>query len=95
MELHFLIVVCCTIIIIVGIIATSCVRYYSSDNKRKLMTFEEKYNNIESLMRHKDSVYSSNLKTKEDECLRMADIIKTLTEKQQRYSVDANIKTDS
>lgn len=75
-------------------ICISCVMYYSSEIKRRLSTSEEKYRNLEELTRAKDSAHSEILRNKESECLRMADLIKSLTEKNTKNIIDANIHTE-
>ena len=80
-----------TLIVVVSIISFSCVKYYSSEAKRALVNATDKYTNLDTLMRFKDSEHERILRNKEAECLRMSDIIKSLMEKQSRLSVDANI----
>ena len=86
-------IACGMIYLSVITICISCVTYYSSEVKRRLSTTEEKYKNTEELMRTKDHAHSEILKNKEAECLRMTDIIKSLTEKQSKNIIDANIHT--
>lgn len=93
LNLIIAIIIAVTIIGIATIISLSCGKYYSSENKRKLITVEEQYRNLENLIRFKDTEYERVIRNKEAECLRMADIIRSLTEKQQKYTVDANIKS--
>jgi hypothetical protein len=87
-----LLIACLTIIVVVAVIAISVYRYSSSDAVRALLNANEKYNNLDTLTRQKDTVYNKTLEHKEEECKRMTDIIKSLMEKQGRYSVDASIQ---
>jgi SMC interacting uncharacterized protein involved in chromosome segregation len=81
-----------TLIAVVCVIAFSCMGFYTSDSKRALTNAEEKYTNLDNLMRQKDSEHERILKHMEEEGKRMADIIKSLMEKQSRLSVDADIR---
>jgi hypothetical protein len=83
--------VCATLVLIVAIIAVSCTLFSISEAKRALKNAEERSQNLEELVRYKDSEHDRMLKSKEEDGKRMADIIKSLMEKQQRYSVDALI----
>jgi uncharacterized membrane protein affecting hemolysin expression len=76
-------IICAALILITLIIATTCSSYYSSENKRKLTSLEETIN-------YKTSEFKKSLEIKEQECSRMTNIIKYLTEK--NLSIDANIK---
>lgn len=91
MSDHLLI--CITLIAVTAIITVATTWYYSSNSKRVLSTVQEKYSNLEDLMRLKDREHDRILKSKEDDCIRMADIIRSLMEKQSRFSVDASINS--
>lgn len=92
MSDHLLI--CITLIVITTIITGATTWFHSSESKRVLSTAEEKTRNLDDLMRLKDREHDRILKSKEDDCLRMANIIKSLMEKQQqKLSVDALINS--
>lgn len=86
-----IIIPCVTVVIIVSIIAGSCVTYYSSNAKRALVNSEEKLHNLKSLMEDKDKHYAKMVSNKDEELQRLTDVIKSLTEKNQNYSVNAKI----
>jgi hypothetical protein len=76
-----------------SIIAYSCVTYYSSESKRALVNSVEKYRNLERLTVEKDSEHVKLMKNKDDECTRLTEVIKSLSEKNQNYSVNAKINS--
>jgi len=84
-------VVCSMVVIVALSICISCVKYFTSDNKRRLLTLEEKYSNLSILMERKENECNTIMKSKEEECKRMSEIISSLMEKQSR--IDANIVT--
>lgn len=84
---------CSTVIAVTLIIAASCVHYYSSDSKRALINAEEKYRNLETLTREKDSEHHKLMNNKDEECTRLTRVIESLMEKNQNYSVNAKINT--
>jgi hypothetical protein len=87
------ILACLTIIIVTSIIAYSCVTYYTSNCKRTLVNAEERLRNLSELMSQKDRNYLETIKIKGEECQRLTDVIKSLTEKNQNYSVNAKINS--
>jgi len=87
-----IIIVCLTVISITLIIAISCVKFYSSESKRALVNANERYHNLDELTRKKDSEHSKLMDNKDKECQRLTDVIKSLTEKNQNYSVNAKIE---
>lgn len=89
-----IIIPCVTVVTIVSIIAGSCVTYYSSNAKRALVNSEEKLHNLNVLMDDKDKHYSRMIANRDEELQRMTDIIKSLTEKNQNYSVNAKINAN-
>ena len=86
------IMVCLTLLSMTLIIALSCVKYYSSESKWALVNANERYTNLESLTRQKDSEHVKLMDNKDKECQRLTDVIKSLTEKNQNYSVNAKIE---
>jgi SMC interacting uncharacterized protein involved in chromosome segregation len=86
------IVVCISVLLLTSIICVSCVMYYSSENKRALVSSQERYTNLSSLVDQKDREYLKLMNNKDEECKRLADVIKSLSEKQQNYNVNATVK---
>jgi hypothetical protein len=80
-----------SIVLITLIIALTTSIYSSSESKRALVNSQEKYKNMEDLMRDKDKHYTQMLDDKNKECLRLTDVIKSLTEKNQNYNVNGKV----
>jgi hypothetical protein len=88
-----IIIVCLAVITMTLIISISCVKYYSSESKRALVNANERYSNLDTLSRQKDSEHVKLMENKDKECQRLTDVIKSLTEKNQNYSVNAKINS--